>query len=79
MFAFGLNAALPLLAIGMMSREALSRWRGHLLSAGYGGKLLIGMLLVVTGALILSGGDKRIETFLVEASPIWLLKLTTSL
>jgi cytochrome c biogenesis protein CcdA len=78
MFAFGLGAALPLLAIGMMSREALSRWRGRLLSAGYGGKLLIGMLLVVTGALILSGGDKRIETFLVEASPAWLIKLTTS-
>ena len=77
MFAFGLGAALPLLAIGMMSREALLRWRSRLLSAGHGGKLLMGMLLVTTGALILTGLDKRIETILVEASPDWLTNLAT--
>jgi cytochrome c-type biogenesis protein len=37
----------------------------------------MGMLLVATGTLILTGFDKRIETILVEASPAWLTILTT--
>jgi cytochrome c-type biogenesis protein len=77
MLAFGIGAALPLLALGMMSREALARWRGRLLSVGSGGKVLMGVMLVATGALILTGLDKRIETILVEASPAWLTQLTT--
>jgi cytochrome c-type biogenesis protein len=77
MFAFGIGAALPLLAIGMMSREALARWRSRLLAAGSGGKVLMGIVLVAIGALILTGLDKRIETILVEASPAWLTELTT--
>jgi len=77
MLAFGIGAALPLLAIGMMSREALARWRNRLLAAGSGGKVLIGMVLVAVGALILTGLDKRIEAVLVEISPAWLTELTT--
>ena len=77
MFAFGIGAALPLLAIGMMSREALSRWRTRLLATGSGGKMLMGVILVVVGALILTGIDKRIEAFLVDISPAWLTELTT--
>src|SRR5713226_3408088 len=77
MFAFGIGAALPLLAIGMMSREALARWRNRLLAAGSGGKALMGVMLVALGALILTGLDKRIETILVGASPAWLTELTT--
>ena len=77
MLAFGIGAALPLLAIGMMSREALLRWRSRLLAAGSGGKIAMGVLLVAVGALILSGLDKRLETVLVEASPAWLTELTT--
>jgi cytochrome c-type biogenesis protein len=77
MFAFGIGAALPLLAIGLMSREAQMRWRGLLLSAGSRGKKLMGIFLVGIGALILLGLDKRIEAILVEASPAWLTELTT--
>ena len=77
MFAFGIGAALPLLAIGMMSREALSRWRNRLLAAGSGGKVFVGIMLIAVGAFILTGMDKRIETILVESSPAWLTKLTT--
>ena len=77
MLAFGLGAALPLLLIGLMSREALARWRDRLLAAGRGGKALMGALLLVVGALILTGLDKRLETILVEASPTWLTDLTT--
>ena len=77
MLAFGIGAALPLLALGMMSREALAPWRGRLLSVGSGGKALMGVTLVATGVLILTGLDKQIETILVEASPAWLTQLTT--
>ena len=77
MLAFGIGAALPLLAIGMMSREALARWRSRMLAAGSGGKALMGVVLVAIGALILTGLDKRIEAILVEASPAWLTELTT--
>jgi cytochrome c-type biogenesis protein len=77
MLAFGIGAALPLLAIGLMSREALSRWRKHLLAAGSAGKMAMGVALIAAGALVLTGLDKRIETILVEASPAWLTDLTT--
>lgn len=77
MFAFGIGAALPLLLIGMMSREALARWRGRMLAAGNSGKVIMGAILVATGVLILTGLDKRLETILVNASPAWLTSLTT--
>ena len=77
MGAFGLGAALPLLLIGMMSREALVRWRDRMLSAGQGGKALMGVLLLAVGVLIITGLDKRAETALVDASPTWLTELTT--
>ena len=39
MAAFCIGAAVPLIAIGLLSREALSRWRGRLMEAGKGGKV----------------------------------------
>jgi cytochrome c-type biogenesis protein len=77
MTAFGIGAALPLLAIGLVSREALMRWRGQLLAAGSLGKIIVGVTFVALGALILTGLDRRIETALVDASPEWLTALTT--
>ncbi|MGD9919937.1 MAG: cytochrome c biogenesis CcdA family protein [Pseudorhodoplanes sp.] len=77
MFAFGIGAALPLLLIGMMSREALARCRGRMLAAGNSGKVIMGAILVATGVLILAGLDKRLETILVDASPAWLTSITT--
>ena len=77
MIIFGLGAALPLMLLGLVSREAFARWRGRLLSAGSAGKAVMGAVLVVTGLLIVTGYDKTIETILVEASPEWLTRLTT--
>ncbi len=77
MLAFGVGAALPLLVIGLMSREALVRWRGRMLTAGSGGKAIMGGLLFAVGVLILTGLDKQVEAILVEASPAWLTELTT--
>jgi cytochrome c biogenesis protein CcdA len=79
MFAFGAGAALPLLLIGLLSREALMRWRASLLAMGRTGKVALGVVLATAGLLVLSGLDKRAEAFLVEASPTWLTALTTRL
>jgi hypothetical protein len=65
------------LILGLFSREVLARWRGRLLHAGKSGKIVLGGVLVVMGALMLSGLDKQVETFLVEVSPAWLTELTT--
>jgi cytochrome c-type biogenesis protein len=77
MFVFGLGAALPLLALGLVSREAMMRWRHRLATAGHGLKAAFGAILVAMGALVLTGLDKAVETALVEASPQWLTDLTT--
>ena len=79
MTAFGIGAALPLLVLGLLSREAMMAWRGRLLNAGKAGKMALGGLLLALGLMIASGLDKRIETFLVDLSPAWLTELTTRL
>lgn len=77
MIAFGIGAAVPLIAIGLLSREALSRWRGRLMEAGKGGKALLGALLIAIGLLVATGLDKRLETLLVDASPARFTRLTS--
>lgn len=77
MLVFGFGAALPLIALGMLSREVLIRWRARMMSLGKGLKLALGVILVATGALILSGYDRALEISLVDASPDWLTALTT--
>jgi cytochrome c-type biogenesis protein len=77
MFVFGLGAGLPLLALGLLSREAMMRWRHRLAAAGHGLKAGFGAILVGIGALVITGLDKAVETALVEASPQWLTDLTT--
>jgi cytochrome c biogenesis protein CcdA len=78
MLAFGIGAALPLLALGLASREALIRWRGRMRLAGSGLRRLLGASLVAVALLILSGLDRQLESFLVDASPDWLTDLTTA-
>jgi cytochrome c biogenesis protein CcdA len=77
MFAFGIGAALPLLAFGLLSREAMVRWRHRLASAGNSAKAGLGALFVAIGVLVLTSLDKSIETMLVDLSPQWLTDLTT--
>lgn len=77
MLLFGLGAATPLLVIGTLSREAITRTRGRLLAIGQRGRWVLGAALLVVGAAILSGQDKRFETWVVEHSPDWLTELTT--
>lgn len=77
MLIFGVGAATPLVAIGLMSRQALAKLRGRMLAAGSIGKYLLGGFMVVIGFLILIGVEKSMEAWLVQASPLWLTELTT--
>ena len=77
MTAFGLGTALPLVLVGLLSREALRRWRGRLITGAAGGKRALGGIAILASLLILTGIDKRLETTLVDLSPAWLTDLTT--
>lgn len=77
MLAFGIGTSLPLLALAMMSREALMRWRGRMLEAAGGLKMVLGILLIAAGAMTLSGFDRVVQTALERALPDWLVAVTT--
>ena len=77
MLVFGLGSALPLLAIGTLSRATLLRHRAGLMRTGALGKRILGLAAILIAALILTGADRGLEAELVAASPAWLTNLTT--
>lgn len=72
MFFFGVGTGLPLVLIGSVSHQTLSRWRKRLNVASHFGHLLLGGLLAAMGAMILSGFDRYLESKLVRFMPDWL-------
>ncbi|NEK19498.1 cytochrome c biogenesis CcdA family protein [Rhizobium leguminosarum] len=79
MMAFGIGTALPLLLLSALSREALLRWRGRMMSTASGLKLALGVLLIAAGAMTLTGFDRTVQTVLLDALPSWMLSLTTAI
>ena len=79
MLLFGVGAALPLLALGALSREAAMKLRGKLMTAGGALRFGIGATLILLGGAIVTGFDKQAETWLLDASPGWLTNMTTSI
>jgi cytochrome c-type biogenesis protein len=77
MIIFGFGAALPMLLIGTLSREVMTRWGGSMAQTGKAGKRVLGVLMVVLAVSILTGIDRSIETALVAWSPEWLTNITT--
>lgn len=77
MLAFGIGAGLPLLVLGMLSREVLMRWRDRLMKGGKTVKVAMGALLLAIGVSILTSFDKVLEIWLNRISPEWLIDLTT--
>jgi cytochrome c-type biogenesis protein len=77
MVMFAVGTACPLLLLGLLSREALMRWHSRLVSTGKVGKMVLGLVLITTGALILSSLDKSLETIFVQLLPPWLTALAT--
>ena len=79
MALFGLGAGLPLVALGALSRQATARIRGRLLGAGRHGKKLLGGMMLILGAFILTGTDKRVESWVLNVAPAWITQLGTRL
>ncbi len=77
MFVFGLGAALPMGLLAYGSRAAMSGRRKAMGEAGLWGKRVMGVGLVLVGALVLSGADHFLEAWLTRQMPPWLLDLTT--
>jgi cytochrome c biogenesis protein CcdA len=79
MLLFGIGAAAPLIILGTLSREALMRVRGKLLTTGKFGKFALGAALVLVAVLILTGMDKVFEAWVTDIAPAWWIELTTTL
>ena len=79
MAAFGIGAGLPLIVLGLISRQAMLRMRGKLLAAGNLGKRVLGSLMLLLGVMIITGADKAFEAWTLQHAPDWLVRLTTSI
>lgn len=77
MGVFGIGASLPVVALAYVGRGTMTRMRGTLMQAGKAGKTIMGVVMIALAAMILSGADKPMETWLVDHSPAWLTQLTT--
>ena len=76
MLFFGLGSAVPLIVLGLISREAMMRARHRLLSTGTNGKTVLGGILIVSGLLILFDLDHALEAWFVRVAPSFLLDLS---
>jgi cytochrome c-type biogenesis protein len=79
MLLFGLGASLPIVMLGMLSREGMQRARGKMASIGSTGKKILGSIMLVLGVLILTGLDKHLEAAILNVSPDWLVRLSTTI
>jgi hypothetical protein len=77
--AFGLGAAVPLIAAAYASRAGFVRMRGWVLSHITALKTGFGVLLVLLGIAILMGWDKRLEALVIPLLPDWWVNLTVAI
>jgi cytochrome c biogenesis protein CcdA len=76
MLSFGFGSAIPLIVLGLASREAMMRWRHRLLAVGNKGKMALGGVLTISGLLILLQLDHQLEAWFVGIAPSFLLDLS---
>jgi cytochrome c biogenesis protein CcdA len=79
MLTFSVGAAVPLLVLAYSSRHAVLARGATLTRVATIGKPVMGTMLLLVGALALTGADKTIEAWMVDHMPPWLLALTTVL
>lgn len=74
---FGLGAATPLVGVAYASRAGFASFRDQLLSKIRAIKRGFGLMIAAVGILILTGGDKWIESQITALLPdSWLLMIT---
>lgn len=79
MALFGLGASIPLILLGLLSRQALAKFNNRLFAAGKAGKKVLGALLLLLSIIIIAGADKQFESLILQISPDWLVRLTISI
>jgi cytochrome c-type biogenesis protein len=77
MTLFGLGASAPMLALAYGAQSVLSRHRSRLLGAGSAAKTGMGLVLILVGAAVLAGIDKKIEALLLQSLPSGWIDLIT--
>ena len=73
---FGVGAAIPLVVVAYASRRGFGSMRGWVIGHIGAIKKGFGVLLLLLGLAILSGGDKWLEARAVSAMPDWWVNLT---
>lgn len=74
---FGLGAATPLVAVAYASRQGFNAARGWIMQRINGIKKAFGLIILLTGLAILSGGDKWLEARIVDVLPDAWVRATT--
>lgn len=74
---FGAGVATSILAFASGSRRALGARKALLQQVGRYAKPAFAGALILVGALILSGADKVVEAWMLDAMPLWLVQFTT--
>ncbi len=74
---FGIGAAIPLVAVAYASRSGFSRARGWVLGRIDAIKKAFGVVILATGIVILTGGDKWVEARVVDLLPDAWIAATT--
>lgn len=78
MLVFGLGVSVPLLALAYGSRTALAVRRDGLRRAAAWARPVLGWAVLAVGVLILTGLDRRIESWLLDYAPPGLVRFTTA-
>jgi cytochrome c-type biogenesis protein len=73
---FGLGVATALLAFAYGSRRALAARKATFQGLGRWSKPALGALLILVGAMIVTGFDRVAEAALLDIMPAWLVELT---
>lgn len=74
---FGMGAAVPLVGVAYLSKAKFLSFRDGMLKHSANIKKIVGFLMLALGLAILMGYDKRLESFLVNLMPDWLIAITT--
>ena len=78
LLVFGLGVAIPLLALAYGSRSAIAARRDGLKNAARWAKPVMSAALLMIGLLILTGLDRRFESWVLDYTPLWLIRFATS-
>ncbi len=73
---FGVGAAIPLVVVAYASRSGFNRMQGWVMARIEIVKKAFGVLLLLLGVAILTGGDKWLESQMVPLLPDWWINLT---